>query len=362
MGRFGGRDGWTLFWVLFGVAITVVVAVALSRFFGTLLFAVFLYYATRPLYRRLNEHVDHPDVAVTLTILAVVVPILVVLGYAAFLAFHELDQFLATRSLEGYRSYFQPYLGLAREGRLQQLWNATVSSPGQPLDPAVRDALGGLFGRVTTAAQFAFTVLSRLFLMVVFLFYLLRDDHRLRAWFYDSIDRDERVVEFASKVDDDLQTVFFGNLAIVAVTSVLATGVYFALNVLAGGPLVTIPVLLGLLTGIGTLIPIVGMKLVYLPYAVYLGGRVLAAEIPLWYPAVFLGVAALVVDVVPDFFIRSYLSARSSVPMGLIFLAYVVGVMAFGWMGLFLGPLVVVFLVHFARDVFPQIVDEFTAA
>ena len=38
--------------------------------------------------------------------------------------------------------------------------------------------------------------------------------------------------------------------------------------------------------------------------------------------------------------------------MGLVLLGYVLGVMAFGWYGLFLGPLVVV-AVHFAHPIFP---------
>lgn len=361
MGRFRGRDGWPLLWLLFGSAIAVVVAIALYTFLGTFLFAVFLYYATRPLYRRLDEYVDHPDVAVTLTLLVIVVPVLTIVGYASLLALQELNQFLSTHSLDAYGSYFQPYLSLVREGRPQQLWNALVTNPERPLDAVTRQTVQGVFGNVVTVAGFVFTVLSRLFLMSVFLFYLLRDDHKLRTWFYESIDHEEQVVEYASTVDDDLETVFFGNLAVVAASGGIAVATYYLLNFAAGsGTVVSIPVLLGLLIGIGTMVPIVGMKIVYVPYGVYLAVLAAATETPFWHPVAFFLVTFVVVDTVPDFFVRSYLSARGSVSMGLVLLGYVLGVMAFGWMGLFLGPLVVVLVVHFARSIFPRLVTAFS--
>ena len=360
MSRIGGRDGWRVLWLLFGVAIAAVVAIALHTFLGTFLFAVFLYYATRPLYRALDEHIEHSDIAVTLTLLAIVLPLLAVLGYASFVALQELNQFLSTHSLEGYRSYFQPYLGLVREGRFRQLWDAAVTNPNQPLSPAARQALRSVFGRVVTVAGFVFTVLSRLFLMSVFLFYLLRDDHKLRRWFYDSVDHDERVVDYTSSVDDDLETVFFGNLAVIAASGGIAVVTYYLLNFVAGGTVVGIPVLLGMLIGIGTLVPVVGMKIVYVPYGLFLTALAVATATPLWHPVAFFVATFVIVDTVPDFFVRSYLSARGSVHLGLVLLGYVLGVMAFGWMGLFLGPLVVVLVVHFAHSILPWLVHEFS--
>jgi predicted PurR-regulated permease PerM len=125
-----------------------------------------------------------------------------------------------------------------------------------------------------------------------------------------------------------------------------------------GGAVVTIPILLGLLIGIATLIPVFGMKLVYIPYIVYLVGLAVFTPTPLWHPVVFTIVTATVVDLIPDFFVRSYLSAQSGVHMGLILLGYIVGSLAFGWYGLFLGPLIVVIAVHFAHQIFPDLAER----
>lgn len=178
MEAFSDRDAGLAIWLLLGLLIAAVIALAIFEYLGALLFAVFLYYATRPLYRRLNEYIDHPDLTVTLTLLAVVLPLLLVVSYAVVMAFQELEQFLAMHDLGQYRTYLQPYLSLVREGRLRQLWDTLVTNPNKPLNPAARRVLG----RVRTVLGLAITILSYLFLMSVFLFYLLRDDHKLSSW------------------------------------------------------------------------------------------------------------------------------------------------------------------------------------
>ncbi|WP_436926676.1 AI-2E family transporter [Halosimplex amylolyticum] len=349
-------------WILLGIAIGVVIVIGLTTYIGAFLFAIFLYFATRPLYHRLNAALDHPNLTVTLTVLAVVLPLLLVVGYAVIVALQELDQFLATHSLDGIRAYLQPYLGLARERQFQRLWDILVTNPGQPPNPAARRLFRRVLGRVPTVAGLVFAVLTQLFLVSIFLFYFLRDDHKVRDWFFESVDYDRRAVEFVAKVSDDLETVFFGNLAIIAVSGSVAVLTYYALNlVVPGGVVVAIPVLLGLLTGIATLVPLVGMKAVYVPYTALLLATTGTTETPLWHPFVFFVVTLVVVDTIPDFFVRSWLAARSGVHMGLVLLGYALGTLAFGWSGLFLGPIIVVLTVHFGHLIFPRLAGDLSS-
>jgi len=351
--------GWAI-WLLLGVVIAGLISFALYKQIGIFLFALFLYYATRPLYRRLDEYIDHPDLTATITILAIVLPLLAVIGYGLFQALVELDQFLSRHSLTQYRAYFEPYISLVREGRLERLSERLLSNPNQPLPGDIRQLAGRAFGGVTSALGLVFTLVGYLVLLFIFLFYFLRDDQQLAGWFFSNVE-DQRVREFLGAVDDDLQTVFFGNLAIIAVTGAIAAVTYLALNVIApGGGIVLIPVLLGLLIGIATLIPVVGMKIVYLPYFVYLVGLAVLGRAPLWHPVVYLLVTMVVIDFIPDFFIRSYLSSLSGIHIGLILLSYLLGTLVFGWYGLLLGPVVLVFAVHYAHQIFPHFADHVT--
>ncbi|SFS93249.1 AI-2E family transporter [Halostagnicola kamekurae] len=347
-------------WIGVGVVIAALIGIALFRYVGTLLFAIFVYYATRPLYRQLDRVIDRPNVTTTVTILFVILPMVAVVAYAAVVALRELEQVLASSDLEAYRSYFQPYLRVAREGNIGRLRDAVTGGSGGALGSLVRQGIPGALGRVQSVGGFVFSILARFFLMLTFLFYLLRDDQKLRRWFYESIDHDEEIVAYLESVDDDLETVFLSNLAVIAVAAVTAATTYAALNYLAsGGTVVGTPVLLSLLIGIGTLIPAVGMKIVYVPYGLALLGLAVATPTPLWHPIAFFVLTFVVVDTIPDFFARSYLSARSGVHMGLVLLGYFLGTLAFGWYGLFLGPIVVVLAVHFAHMIFPALSNDF---
>ncbi|WP_342661885.1 AI-2E family transporter [Halovivax ruber] len=75
-------DGHRLVWIALGLVLAVAVGFALSQYIGAVLFALFLYYATRPAYRRLNRHLDHPNIVASVTILLVVLPMLVIVAYA----------------------------------------------------------------------------------------------------------------------------------------------------------------------------------------------------------------------------------------------------------------------------------------
>ncbi|WP_455449036.1 AI-2E family transporter [Natrinema thermotolerans] len=360
MGVFDSWDGKRVAWVGLGLVLAALIGLALFRYIGPLLFAVFLYYATRPLYRRLDQYIDHPNVTATVTLLLVILPMLAVVAYAVVVALRELDQLLASSDLEAVRSTFQPYLGVVRRGNVDRLREAIASGSGGSVTSALRQGLPGVVGRLQSIAAAGFGILARFFLMLTFLFYLLRDDWKLRQWFYESIDHDEDIVSYTQAVDDDLETVFLSNLAVIAVAAGAATVVFYGLNYVASsGPVVPTPVLLALLIGIGTLIPAVGMKIVYVPYGLVLLGVALTTPTPLWHPIAFLALTLVVVDTVPDFFARSFLSARSGVHMGLVLLGYFLGTLAFGWWGLFLGPIVVVLAVHFGETVVPGLASDF---
>jgi len=356
MAVFDGWDGKRLLWVGVGLVIAALIGIALFRYVGTLLFAIFVYYATRPLYRQLDRVIDHPNVTATVTILFVVIPMAAVVAYAGVVALRELDQFLASSDLEAYRSLLQPYLRLARAGNIDRLREVLTAGTSGSIGSVVPQGTLDTLGRLRSIAGFVFSVLARFFLMLTVLFYLLRDDQKVRRWFYESIDHDDEIVSYIEAVDDDLETIFLSNLAVIAVAAVTAAATYTGLNYLAsGGAVVATPVLLSLLIGIGTLIPAVGMKIVYVPYGLVLLGLAVTTSTPLWHPIAFLVLTFVVVDTIPDFFARSYLSARSGVHMGLVLLGYFLGTLAFGWYGLFLGPIVVVLTVHFAHMIFPSL-------
>jgi predicted PurR-regulated permease PerM len=349
----GGRAGW---WLL-GVVVFVIVASALLGLVGSLGFAVFLYYATRPAYRRLDRRFEHPDVTATVTLSLVGVPILVVVAYAALVGAEAVSQFLQSTEVGEFEPLLEPYVSVASDTDLSALVRTLVSDPGRVADADPGSLAQDYLGPAVAYLGDVFDALVRMFVLVTVAFYLLRDDYKIAAWLRRSFDHDPTVIEYATAVDRDLETVFYGNLVTIAVTGVIAVVVYYALNFLVpAGSGISRPVLLGTLTGVSVLVPVVGMKLVYVPYTAVLALRAVGGELPAWFPVVFFLAALVVVDTIPDVFIRSYLASGDDLNMGLILLAYVIGTVAFGWVGIFVGPIVLVVGYQFAKQVFPDLV------
>ena len=100
------------------------------------------------------------------------------------------------------------------------------------------------------------------------------------------------------------------------------------------------------------------MKLIYVPYTGYLLWRsVVVDATSIWFPVSFFVATFVLVDAFPDFFIRSYVSS-GDINMGLMMLTYVLGAVAFGWYGVFFGPIVLVFFIHFSRDILPGLLED----
>lgn len=328
-------------WILVGLAITAVVVYVIAVFLGAIVVGLFLYYATRPAFRWLNDRLGRSRTSATITLLLVGVPILFVLGYAAFVGLSELDRFLTAQNLEELRSALQPYLGgatsLDRRGLV--------------------DLLQGNLSRVGSVVGMVATWLLRIFVVLTVAYYLLRYDRPIADWFRRSFEDHPAAVDFVESVDRDLQTLYTGNLLTIGATAAIAVVVFFGLNLLApAGTGIGYPFLLGLLIGVATLVPAVGMKVVYVPYTAFLLWQTQTGNgSPLWFPVAFFVVTLVVVDLLPDTVVRSYVSS-GHINMGLVMLAYVLGAATFGWFGIFFAPVVLVAFVHFARDVFPRLV------
>jgi predicted PurR-regulated permease PerM len=345
-------------WLSLGVIVAAIVGFVLYSFVGTFVFGAFLYYATRPVYRRIRQVVRPPSLAAGVALFLIALPALLLVAVTALLGVQEATQAARQNQLQVVsfetRAYIyaQPYLELLR-------------SPGQLLtSPDLLTSIRDVLERVRPFLGAIGNALLHLFVVVSVAFYLLRDDHHLSAWTRERFADEAGVLEtYLDAVDRDLRQVFFGNVLNAVLTGLIGAVTYSVLNVVAPpGYSVPIPILLGLLSGAASLVPLVGMKLVYVPATLFLLGTSFTQGRldALWFPALFAGVSFFVVDVIPDLVLRPYVSGRH-LHMGLVMFAYILGPLLFGWYGLFLGPLLLVVVVEFTRVVLPAVLDRFGA-
>jgi predicted PurR-regulated permease PerM len=136
---------------------------------------------------------------------------------------------------------------------------------------------------------------------------------------------------------DVTRAVFMG-IGLTAVAQGVLLGIGFAL---AGLPS---PLVFGVLAMLFALVPFVGPAILWIPAALWL----LSQGQPYW--AIFLTVWGVVLVGSVDNFLRPLLiSGRAEVPTLAVFIGVMGGLSAFGFLGLFLGPIVLGLLVALFR-------------
>ena len=328
-----------LWWAL-TAALAGIFGLLVYSYIGTLVFGLFIYYAARPVYRRLRLVVESRGLAAAGALFAFELPFLTVIGYLLFLAVRGLEQYAGSGA--DLVAWFLPVPPAEIQQAIADPRAYASSFDAASLTEVIRTG-GDVLGPVTT-------FLLHLTLAIALAFYLLRDGGRIADWVRDEVGEDSALWFYASLVDRDLQVVYFGNIRTVVVVAVLALGVYNGLNVVAPpGLKIPIPNVLALLTGAATLIPIVVGKVVYVPVTVYLGLNAIESDPgTLWFPIVVAIVALLVLDLLPIMVIRPVFAGQST-HRGAMMFSYIFGGLLFNWYGVFLGPLLLIAAIHLVR-------------
>jgi predicted PurR-regulated permease PerM len=346
-----------LAWWLVGLAAAGVFALFVTSFVGTFALGLFIYYMARPVHRALLARLSSRGLVATLTVTVIVLPALALLGYVVLLAFRE---FAVVAGADLTAAVARRLLGDS----------ATVEAVlAHPTDYLLRMGLAELRRRLFTLlgqVGVVTTGLLHLTLAVSFAFFCFRDGGRLERWFRSEFGGEETAAyAFLRAMDRDLEAVYFGNVITVLLTVVAAAVVYNGFNALTRPALsVPFPTLLALLTGLATFVPLVVGKIVYVPVTVHLGVQAARLDGGLFvFPAAFLAVCFLFLDLLPQTFVQPVISGRT-LHTGMMLFSYVLGTALFGWYGLFLGPLLVVFVVQFANVVLPELArgERVTAA
>jgi predicted PurR-regulated permease PerM len=345
------RLAWWAFVAVLGLAALYIAHV----FVGLLVVGVFGYYATRPICRRLSRVIDSEPLAASATVLLVLVPILLVTLIAGVRIVSQVGAALADSDgllgLVGENFALDALPEEQREVLLEIL-----------ADPVGAVTSGGGIEPLIGAGVAAFSALAGtllfLGLAISLSFFLLKTDEQLAAGFRDLVGGPGTTAHaYAAAVDEDLESVFFGNLLFVVAMSLIAAVVYWVTNLVApAGLAIPMVFILAFLTGLASLIPVVVGKLVYLPVvgllalqATEAGGGALA------FVGGVLVVYFLLLDIMPQTFLQPYLSGRQ-LGMMLLMFGYILGPILFGWYGFFLLPIVFVVMVEAIRIPLPELV------
>jgi len=360
-----------------GLGLLIAVVFILLQFQATLVFTVFLYYASRPIYRNLenlplpsrlhDRHLPYRRQVLAVTTIAVfLLPFLFLLSYTLVLVVPEIQRLVggsgpgaayvsALQSAQG-SGLPTPLVGLDFSDLLtmspEEITTLLNDSAVQAWAERTASTLIDSVGLIANAALHGFIILAGTY-------YMLTDGSRLRTWFVGNFDESGIVESYTVSIDRELSSILFGNILNAFLTGIIGIIVFSVYNLLAPG-VVDVPFapLVGALTGAGSLIPVVGMKIVYLPVGAILAVTAVVSGQPsaFGFVILFLALAFVVVDTIPDFLIRPYVSGNRT-HVGLLMFAYILGPIAFGFYGIFLGPILLVLFAQFFRTVAPYVLS-----
>jgi predicted PurR-regulated permease PerM len=337
---------------LFGVAVAAVITYVAYRFVAALTVAVFLYYSTRGFYKRLARLRLPKRIRAVTAISVLALPLILLVSYTVVLLVTELQTFINQSALIETTA--------SNVSWLQGLEDPPELSPSGLYEAYQNGRFDAIIGFLSDNASFLTSAISGFFLnlliVIIITYYLLIDGSKIHAWLL-RFDDDAIVREFLEDADAELEAVLFGNLLNVIAISIIAIASYLAYNsVVPAAVEVPYPALAGALTGIASLIPVVGMKIVYVPLAAMTALPTILGGDPsmLVYTAGFLVVALVVVDTIPDLVLRPFLSGEKT-HVGLLMLAYILGPVVFGFYGLFFAPILLVLGLTFADTALPRL-------
>jgi predicted PurR-regulated permease PerM len=228
---------------------------------------------------------------------------------------------------------------LTSPDRIEQIWEVVrrrspVALPEDPtalIREGVQRALAFLAPRAGAVVADVFATVGSLVVMLFSLFFLLRDGDAIGAQVRELLPLPDRERERLMNETRDLVIASVGAALLVAAAQGAIGGVAFWLLGIAG------PVIWAVVMAMCSLIPVVGAALVWVPTALYL---LLTGDIVRGIILVLVGVLAISMA---DNILRPLLLAGRTSASGLIvFLGLLGGVAAFGFIGLVLGPIVLV--------------------
>lgn len=341
-----------------GTLLAIIMLWVFTSFIGAFVVALFFYYSARPIHHRLQKRLNN-SISAICSLLCLFVPVFVLLLYVLSIGVREFIYLFNNLKSNQFKEIISPYVNYQL---LIDIQNSVASAQyGELLSNQGPSFISQTSGVIFDYFGLIGTFLIQSFIIVIVSYYLLKDGEQLVKKLIAKIEPSTTVKEFLIKVDSDFQTIFFGNLLNALLTSSIGIFSFLLLEMhFAPSESLTIgyPVLIGLLCGLGSLIPVIGMKIVYFPVTAYLLFKsVITADVSFSYPIFFFIVSAIIVDGIPDLVIRPYISS-GDLHLGLIMLSYIIGPLLFGWYGLFLGPIIVVVLTHFCSLIIPYILNK----
>ena len=312
-------------------AAIVLTALIFSPFFQPLALAAVFAVMLQGLYRRISQLLGGwPSIAALLTVIVSVVLILLPLSLVGVLVGNEArEMYFSLEESGGQSTISQLFL------RVDESFGGAIPGLGEfardisaNVDTYTKEALQWITAHAGDIFSSISSLLLSFFIFFIALYYLLRDGTRVRQMLIELSplsDRDDAGV--FDRLEHAVNSVIKGNLTIALVQGILT---------MIGFTLFGVPsaILWGTVAAVAALIPGIGTALVFIPAVIFL---FFAGETPQALGLLVWGTFA--VGLIDNFLSPKLIGSGMHLHPLLVLLAVLGGIMFFGPIGIFLGPL-----------------------
>ncbi len=318
------------------VALTYVILAIFAPFLIPILWAVLLVQLAYPLYTRLLSALGgRSNVTSAVMTIGVLTVVVIPVAYLVTLAVGE--------SVAAYKTVTEwvESGGIQRLPQIVAQW-PLVGSVSQGLIGRFVLSFGGMDtsivegGKVVSAflltqvaglAKNAFALLTDFFVMLFTIFFLFRDGDRLYTALYRAIPMERNHKDLIFERFGQTVTAVVRGTILTAIAQGAVAGIAYAM---LGVPF---PVFLGAVSAVLALSPFGGTALVWIPVAVYL-----FFTAPIWKGIVMIAVGGGLVGIMDNVVQPMLIGTQAKLPVLFLFFASLGGIAYFGFIGLFLGP------------------------
>ena len=326
----------SLFFIVLLIFVVVQVFFIFTPFFEAIFWSAILAFAFHPLYLLLRRWIRNDTLtSLTMTLLiflAVIPPVI----------------FLLINMVEQTVELYQAASDYVRQGGIEKLIeHLRTTQPIQNIqekliswEPFTRQASGWLLNTVKTMGNYAasqtasitknilFIILNVSF-MAFFIFIFLRDGEKIYDFIYQIAPLEEKnKKQIAVRVNEAFSAVIRGQLVTALTQAILAGFIFWILGI-------PVPLLFATLTFFTSMIPVVGAGSIWLPWVIYFFISHQTAK-----AVTLLIFGGLVISLADNILKPALIGEKTKLPYFLLFFGILGGLRVYGFMGVFLAPVV----------------------
>ena len=308
-----------------------------SPFLMPILWAAILAKLAYPAYQRLHQHLGKREnlasAIMTLAVLVLAVApaayVIVLLIQESISAYEQIAEWVQTGGVKRAAEYisYLPVIGKRSQEWLGRLIVSHKEFEGSILEGG-KAVSGFLLAQAGGIAKNAVAFLTDFLVMLFTLFFLFRDGDRMYERFFRAVPLEEtHKATLFDRLNATVTAVVRGTLVTAMAQGAAAGLTYWLLDV-------PFPVFLGAISALLSLLPFGGTSLVWGPVAAYL-----FLTGPMWKGIVMLAVGGGLVGFMDNILQPLLIGSGAELPVLFLFFASLGGLAYFGFIGLFLGPI-----------------------